>query len=431
MTSRGFFHRGIFFGSSRADFLDRAGLLLLFLYLVAGVFYSAMLAPTARFSDEREYLALSQNLLHGIGFSMDGAHLTASRPPGYSFFLCALQALGGGFFSIRVAQFFLLSATVLLVCRLASEKKLFAGLLIATGLVICYPVLFYTSGTLYAQTLSEFLFVLAVALTLIAPRSLPLDVVTGFAFGALILVVPSFLLTLFVTLGTALALKLVRPREAVIVIFFAALLVGVWITRNAVYLHHFVPVASNSGVNFLVGNHENAVAYQGAVSDAMTPYYTIASNAGWDEFQSNSYYWKIALAYIREHPGNALVHYFERVLNFFNVINAYAPQNEVEISPWKQITMAGSYSLLLALLAWRLTEIKRYPLVPREKLLLVVYVLSAFTSAIILTRIRLRLPYDWLIIAVIALHLSRHLESWLGFNSKQNLSTAHDARYGR
>ena len=155
-----------------------------------------------------------------------------------------------------------MGATIILASRLVSETKLFAGRLIVTGLVICYPVLFYTSGTLYAQTLSEFLFVLAAALTLVAPRSPGVNVATGLTFGALILVVPSFLLTLFVTLGTALALKIVRPRDACIVILFAALLTGVWVARNAVYLHHFVPVASNSGVNFLVGNHENAVAYQ-------------------------------------------------------------------------------------------------------------------------------------------------------------------------
>ena len=81
MTSQDTLHRGNFFGKSRAESLDRAGWLLLFVYLLAGVIYSAVLAPVARFSDEQEYLTLSHNLLHGIGFSMDGAHLTASRPP--------------------------------------------------------------------------------------------------------------------------------------------------------------------------------------------------------------------------------------------------------------------------------------------------------------------------------------------------------------
>jgi len=57
--------------------------------------------------------------------------------------------------------------------------------------------------------------------------------------------------------------------------------------------------------------------------------------------------------------------------------------------------------------------VKRYPIVPREKLFLVVYFLSAFTSAIFFTRIRHRLPYDYLIIAIVASNLSRRLESSL------------------
>ena len=65
--------------------------------------------------------------------------------------------------------------------------------------------------------------------------------------------------------------------------------------------------------------------------------------------------------------------------------------------------------LLLALLAWRLCEAVRFPLSTTEKLFLAIYILSAFTQAIFFTRIRLRLPYDYLIIAVIAMHLSRRL----------------------
>jgi hypothetical protein len=72
--------------------------------------------------------------------------------------------------------------------------------------------------------------------------------------------------------------------------------------------------------------------------------------------------------------------------------------------------VGASYLLLLVLLAWRLIDFRRFPLTPREKLLLIVYVLSAFTSAIFFTRIRHRLPYDYLIIAVIASNLSARLE---------------------
>jgi hypothetical protein len=216
-----------------------------------------------------------------------------------------------------------------------------------------------------------------------------------------------------VVLGAAWFLKIIRWRDVLLIIFAAFLIVGAWTTRNAVCFHQFVPMASNSGLNFLVGNHENVVAYEGAAVDTMEPYYGAVAKLGLDEFQGDSYYRHVALLYIQEHPWRAFLHYLERVLNFFNTLNAYAPQNNEEFSAWKQIVMAISYAFLLALLGWRLTDIKRSPLIAHEKLFLAVYVLSALTSAIFLTRIRLRLPYDYLIIAIVALHLSRRLEIWM------------------
>ena len=413
MRLRDLFQAGSFSGKNREDVLEMAGVLLLLLYLLAGVIYSAFLAPVARVSDEEEYLKLSYNLLHGPGYSMDGVHLTACRPPGYAFFLSAIQAVGGGFFSFRVAQFLLLGGTILLVYRLCSGKKAFAGLLTVTGLVICYPLFFYTSATLYPQTLSGFLFILALTFTLVTPRGPALNLLAGFTFGALILVVPTFLLTMAVVLGAVRFLKIIRWRDVVLITLAASIIVGAWTTRNVVLLHHFVPVASNSGLNFLVGNNGDAVAYKGAAVDSMGPYYSAVADRGLDEFQGDSFYWHVALSYIQAHPWRALLQYLEKVLNFFNTMNTYAVQNKQEFSAWKQIVQAISYAFLLTLLGWRLTEIKRFPLVSREKLFLIVYVLTAFTSAIFLTRIRHRLPYDYLIIAIIAMHLNRRLEIWM------------------
>jgi len=411
MRLRDLFQARSFPRKSPGGILEIAGVLLLLLYLLAGVIYSDILPRAAQFSDAEEYLRLSYNLLHGPGFSMDGVQLTACRPPGYAFFLSAIRAVGGDFFGFRVAQFLLLSATIFLLYRLGSGRRMFAGLLIVTGLVICYPILFYISATIYPQTLAGFLFILALALTLVTPRGLVLNLVTGFSYGALVLVVPTFLFTMVVVFGTARFLKMIRWRDVLLMALAASFVIGAWTMRNAVLFHRFVPIASNSGLNFLAGNNENVVVYQGAAVDAMEPYYGAAENL--DEFQADSYYWHVALSYIEENPCRAFVHYLERVLNFFNVMNGYATQNDEEFSAWKQIVMAVSYSLLLALLGWRLIDIKRFPLIPREKLFLTVYVLSAFTSAIFLTRIRLRLPFDYLIIAIIAWNLSRRLEIWM------------------
>lgn len=399
-----------------ADTLKKAACLLLFFYLLAGVIYSTVLGPVVRFSDEAIYLGISANILHGLGYSIDGVHLTAWRAPGYTYFLVLIRSLGGGFFWIRVVQFFLAGATILLISRICSEKQRPGSLLFATVFVMCYPLFFYTSGTLYPQTLSAFLFVLALAFTLITSRGWVLNMVTGLAFGALILTVPTFLFTLFVLVGTAWWLKILRWRDVGVILIAAFLTVGSWTLRNAICFHQFVPVASNSGLNLLVGNNATTTPYAAAAEPIVGDYLMYVDRNGMDEFAGDRYYRDTALAWIKGHPDDAITLYFEKVLSFFSVVNVYSPETHGEISPWKQIVMGISYVLLLALVCWRLVEVRRFPLISREKLFLMVYVLTAFTSAIFFCRIRLRLPYDYLLIAVITLHLSRRLEVWLAAN---------------
>jgi hypothetical protein len=391
-----------------------AGVILLVLLVLAGIVYSFVLPPVARFPDEAEYLALVHSLLHGPGYSMDGVHLTASRPPGYPFFLTELAAIGAGVKGMRLAQYALLAGTILLVCRIAEARQRLGPLLPVTGLVLVYPVLFYTAATLYPQTLAGFLFVTALALLLTGKRGFLLDFATGLTWGALFLTVPTFVLTFVVVLTAAWALGLLRWRSGLIIILGAGILVGAWTLRNEVEFHQFVPFASNSGENFLIGNSENTVPYGGSGNVDRTHYQQEARTLGLDEFQQDRYYRQAALRWIADHPGRAAVLYLEKVLNFFNGWNEYAPENQAEVSVWKQVIMAATYAFLLALLVWRLAEIRRFPPEAWEKLFLITYVLSAFTLAIFFTRIRHRLPYDYLIIAVIAAHLSRRLQGWLG-----------------
>ncbi len=225
-----------------------------------------------------------------------------------------------------------------------------------------------------------------------------------------------------IALGASGLLKIIRWRDVLVILLAASLVVGAWTARNAEIFHRFVPISSNSGVNLLMGNNSTVVAYRAAANVGMTPYYTHARDLGLDEFQSDRYFRDQAVSWIKAHPGHALILYFEKVLNFFNIVNVY--QTREEVTAWKQAVMAAAYLLLLGLLGWRLVEIKRYPLIPREKLFLIVYVLSAFTAAIFFTRIRYRLPYDYLIIAIVALHLSRHLEAWMNDSSAARLKTA-------
>lgn len=405
-------------GKSHAEILSLAGILLLLFYVMAGAIYSFALAPEARFRDESDYLVLSNNLLHGPGYSWDGFHLTAGRPPGYSFFLAAIRALGGDVISFRLAQYGLLAATILLLSRLCFPTNRFAGLPIVTSLVALYPVLFYTSAICYPQTLASFLFILVLAQLMSPFRGPVLDMTCGLTFGALILVMPTFAFTLIVVLATAWLLKMIRWHEGLLIFAAAFLIIGLWTARNAFVFHQFVPIATNSGENLLLGNSEETSPYAGTANINITHYHLEALALGLDEVHEDRYYQKAALHWIEQHPAQAIVLYCEKVLNFFNIWNEYSPKNKAEFSPWKQVAMAITYIMLLALLAWRLSDVKRYPLSLMEKLFLIVYVLTAFTTAIFVTRIRYRLPYDYMLIAIIAMHLNNRIQSWLKVSSK-------------
>jgi len=398
--------------------LRLAGILLLVLYLIGGAIYTINLPSTIRFKDEGEYLALGDHMLHGQGYSLDGTQLTASRPPGYPFFLVPIRALGGGITSIRLVQFLLVIATILLLNRLCTENRCSSGLLIATSLVALYPILLYTSATLYPQPQAALLFILALTLLTTAPGGFSRNLTTGLTFGFLILTTPTFAFTLIVVVAAAQALQIIRWRDSLLILAAAVLTSGLWTARNILVFHQFTPVASNSGYNLLLGNSEGTVPYGGTDNIDLTHYNAETIALGLDEFQTDRYYQKAALNWIEHHPLRALVLYGEKTLNFFNVWNEYSPKNTFEIPVWKQIVMGATYATLLALLAWRLMETKRFPLTSREKLFLLVYVLSAFTSAIFVTRIRYRMPYDYLIIAIVTIHLNNRIQSWLGSPSK-------------
>ena len=386
-----------------------AGIGLLLLMLISGIIYSVMLPTQARFPDEAEYLHLAGHLVRGPGFSMDGVHLTAMRPPGYPFFLAVIETLGGGVVAVRIAQYLFFAGTVLLVWWICRRRVPTANLLIVTGVVMLYPVLFYTCATLYPQTLAGFLFILSLALLLATPRGILLNLATGLTYGALMLVVPTFALTLIVILAVAWLLKIIRWHEAIPILFGASLLVGIWTARNEIVFHRLVPFASNSGENLLIGNCENTIPYGGSGNIDRTRYADEAHARGLNEFDEDHFYQQAAIAWIKQNPGHAFILYLEKTANYFNVYNAYAPGTNAEVSPWKRAVMGITYIILIGLLVWRLAEWKRFPLDAHEKFLLAVYILSAFTMAIFVTRIRYRLPYDYLVITVVAAHLSRRL----------------------
>jgi 4-amino-4-deoxy-L-arabinose transferase-like glycosyltransferase len=107
-----------------------------------------------RLPDQREYLALGRNLLHGQGLKFFdprfGDEVWAYRTPGYPLLVAAC---GGSVRAVRVAQAFLDTSTVLAVYLLARRWLGRGAALVAGAIVAVNPYLIYFTGLVLTETL--------------------------------------------------------------------------------------------------------------------------------------------------------------------------------------------------------------------------------------------------------------------------------------
>jgi 4-amino-4-deoxy-L-arabinose transferase-like glycosyltransferase len=381
----------------------KIALIVMFLSAVAEIVIAVHAGPKLWYQDEREYVALSRNLVQLHEFTIDGVQPTASRPPGYSWFLAVPQLFGASNTALRlfnatgliVSQLFLF----LLVRRIASDGTA----AIAVLLSLAYPVLFYSATVLFPQTLGAALLLCGIWL-LFDQR--PLGILTavgaGIVWAALILTIPTFLI---LTVVLFLWLFWRRPDFRRVALPFAApaiILLGAWSARNDAVFHTPVFIATNSGVNLLLGNSENATADTGSSADISR--YTAVGHQ-MPEPERNKYYSDSAKQWVRKNPKQALLLYRAKLFRYFGFVDKTAADDHSttlsgDEQPWREIIMIVTYGPLLLLFLARIAMSVRLPMSQEEACLTALYFVNALFSAVFFTRIRFRLPMDWLLLAI-------------------------------
>jgi hypothetical protein len=381
---------------------------LVVLAFAVGLAYAAHLGEQLPYIDEQDYLAIAHNVATRLFFSGDGERPNAARAPVYPLLLAGLVRLGSPLWAMRLLNFSALALAVWLLAAVARHETTRFGGVLAAALVFAYPVLFYTAGRFFPQTLAGFLLVLLVFLLARAP-SVRGFVVTGLVFGLLVLTVPLFIIHLAVV-GGWLVLVHGRPglRAAVTVIACAALLVSAWSVRNYLAFGSFVLLTTSSGAGLLWGNSPHATIGSAQV-DFLVRYY--AETHALNEVERSAYFTAEALKYIRTHKLEALGFYFLKVVNHFNFYNEHVAASEA--SPLRVLVMLLTYGPLLALLVVRLAQWRRFPPGSLEGLMVVLYISAAFVYAIFHTRIRYRIPFDYLLLVLVGMHGDRLVRAWL------------------
>lgn len=377
---------------------DRVMLPVCALLAVVSAAFAVHEGSPLRFADERGYVAIADNLASHATFSLTGQSATAYRPPTWPMFLGLLRLLGANVVTLRVVNVLILTVTVFVLYRVvASWTRPLVGIL-AGLLVAGYPLLVYTSTTLYPQTMAGLLLVVVLWLVRRNGRRPNLDLAgAGVVFGLLVLDVSTFVYLLPF-------LPLFRPnrttsylRGLVLLCAGAVLMVGAWTLRNVFVFHHIFFVSTNSGVNLLLGNSPNAGADTG-VSVDIAQYTAQASRL--PEVAQNAYYQHEAISWIIHDPASAAHLYTQKLLNFFNSSNELATQGVG--SSLQGAVLTASYALLGILLIVRLTLWRRIPWRSLTTWCLAMYFLGALESAVFFTRVRFRGPFDLLLIMAIA-----------------------------
>jgi 4-amino-4-deoxy-L-arabinose transferase-like glycosyltransferase len=376
--------------------------------IIGGLVYCARLGAQVRYPDEREYLTLAQNFADRHVYSLDGTTATAFRPPGYPILLGLLRSIDVPLVALRSLNVVFLAVTVWGVWWLAARMGGAGAATIAAPLAAVYPLSFYAMGTLYPQALASALLVSAlILLNITADTQRPIGPALGcgILFGLLIVTVPTFALVLM--LGVVWLFVTSKRSNAAVLVLAAALLIPLgWTVRNAEAMGSFIPIATNNGLNLLLGNSENSGPRTGVNVD-LSRYRGEVQSQGFDEVQSDKYYRQSATDWILANPGRAAILYVAKTANYF------APFDQLEMkseeSSGQSLLAAAAYLPLLAILLVRLLLWRRDRPGATERLLMLAYLLSAPAQAVFFTRVRFRLPLDPLLIAIVAGFISRWL----------------------
>jgi len=358
--------------------------------------------PRLVYQDERHYAALSKHLVQLHRFTLDGVKPTASRPPGYIWFLAVPQMFGASNTALRIFNVTALVVSQLFLFLLARRISSAATAAIAVLLSLGYPVLFYSATVLFPQTLGAALMLCGLWLLFDSPLTISRAVAAGGAWAALILTIPTFLIPV-----AALSIWLFWQRRdfrrlAVPFVAPVVILLGAWSVRNYMAFRSPVFIATNGGVNLLLGNSENVTPDTGSSAN-ISRYTTIGHQLL--EPQQNRYYTESAKMWVRNHPAQAARLYGAKLLHYFSFANRTEANDRStplsdEGQSWREIIMMLSYGPLLSLFLARLALSMKIPPSQEEICLIGLYLVNALFAAVFFTRIRFRLPMDWLMLVI-------------------------------
>lgn len=367
--------------------------------------------------DGQEYSRLALGLLENGRYVDALGRPSAFWPPGYPLLLAGVYKLiGQGAIVVYLVQSLVSAVTVALVyllgCRLVGRRAAVLSALAAAA----YPLFIYSSGAFFPVTLQVALLASVVLLVLIAAErdSRRAAAVAGFLAGWAALTAASALPVAIVLLpwlvwarradgpggSVGSGRRRRRPRGAGLALAFllpVVLLVGGWTLRNDRALGRPVPVSTNGGYNLWLGNYPGVKASTGNREDI--PGMNEESAAIWGgsstEAERDRAFSAKARAYIAADPGRFLGLSLSKAAYLWALYPEPMTQDRPRFALEKLASLL-SYGLLLPFaLVWLVRSLRRHR---GAVLVLLLFVVYTGVHAVVISKVRYRLPLDTFVI---------------------------------
>ena len=387
-----------------------------------GLSRSSDRAAIEQLPDQREYLELADNLLHGRGLHFFdprfGDEVYAYRTPGYPAFLAAC---GGSPRVVRMVQALLDTSTVLAMYLLARCWLTVGQSLWAAAIVAVNPFLVYFSGLILSETLFTAMLAWGMVL-LVRPRRQPLatgwfqsnTLAGGLILALAVLVRPSGI-GLPVLLGIG-AGFLNRPKpvayrewplvSGMCMVLLTAAVLAPWAYRNHRVLGRWVWTTTNAGITAYDGFNDQAT---GASDQRFASH--LAGISQMNEVPRNDFFAAQASQWARSHPIRAIQ------LGITKILRTWSPVPlSVEFGRPLYQWIGGLYSLPLGILVITGLSFGRMPQGVKVFLMIPAIYITAI-HAMSVGSLRYRLPAEPMLavvscqLSVVSCRLSRFVRS--------------------
>jgi 4-amino-4-deoxy-L-arabinose transferase-like glycosyltransferase len=403
--------------STRWAGLDREAVVLALICLLALVIrlaYVLTLQPRSFWFDGEQYSRLATGLLDHGSYLNDRGRPSAYWPPGYPLFLAAIyQLFGVNIVAVRVVQCLVGAATVAVVHRIARRVLDRSGAWLAALATALYPMFIYSAGADMPVTLQIALIAGGVLLTLVAVERNSARAALGAGLlGAWATLVAGSALPAFLWF----ALWMVWSRDgaagrghsrnlrlALVCLLPIVLVVGAWTVRNQRAFGRTVLVSTNAGYNLWLGNHPGVKASTGNRAErpgaGEVPGMEAEAARIWalpgNEATRDSAFTRRALEIIAADVPRFLRLSLSKSLELWALYPRPMSEDRPRLSIEKLASLL-SYGLLLPFaLAWLFVSL------PRSRvalLVLVLFLIHSLVHAVILSKVRFRLPLDIFVI---------------------------------